>query len=246
MTAVESKYQSLILQPISPTIHAKTAAVSTQRQRKSVTPSTSISALSSNSSLISKQFIHSHHPIQEHNVSPSSRPLYVSNSSIQPTPSSRHYVNICQYSLPPPSISTRCSPCISDSDISTSSAASVSTLSESSEIRALFSSGHKKEPPPSTTPDHYYNQLKLKPGSKVSERTRQILYRPHHFESDSSSSLAESSDSLNTRENKQNERDHYNKLKLNLDNISGNKRAIKGMHLFTCMYAHINIHVSLH
>lgn len=241
MTAVENKYQSLILQPISPSIHAKTA-VSTQRERTvKVARSSSTSTVSSTSSLRSRQFVISQDPIQEHNVSLSSRPLYVSNSSIQPTSRSRHYVNVCQYPLPPPSLRTQCSPCencVSDSEISTSSAASVSTLSESSEIRALFSSVHRKEQPPSTTSDLYYNQLKVKPGSKVSERTRRILYRPHHFESDSSSSLAESGDSLNMPEKKQSERDHYNKLKLNLDNISGNKRAMMGMHVFTCVYAH--------
>lgn len=245
MTAVENKYQSLILQPISP---SKTA-VSTQRQTTvKVARSSSTSTIPSTSSLRSRQFVISQDPIQEHNVSPSSRPLYASNSSIQPTSRSRHYVNICQYPLPPPSLRTQISPCencVSDSEISTSSAASVSTLSESSEIRALFSSVHKKEQPPSATSDHYYNQLKVKPGSKVSERTRRILYRPHHFESDSSSSLAESSDSLNMPEKKQSERDHYNKLKLNLDNISGNKRAMMGMHacIHLCVCSHKHIYV---
>lgn len=74
----------------------------------------------------------------------------------------------------------------------------------------------------------HYNLLKVKPGSKVSERTRQILYRPNHIESDSSSSLAESTDSLNTKEAKQREMEHYNKLKLDLDKLSGNKRALIG------------------
>jgi len=74
----------------------------------------------------------------------------------------------------------------------------------------------------------HYNLLKIKPGSKVSERTRQILYRPNHMESDSSSSLAESTDSLNTKETKQREMEHYNKLKLDLDKLSGNKRALIG------------------
>lgn len=220
MTAVETKHRSFILQPRA-NISANTTLPVQRRREVSVTRSSSIessSALSSASSLRSRQFINSQRP---------------SNSSIQPIPGSRHYVNMCQYPLPSPPFRTQgslCENCVSDSEISTSSAASVSTLSESSEIRALFPSVHEKQQPPSKNSDHHYNQLKVKPGSKVSERTRQILYRPHHFESDSSSSLAESSDSLHTQERKRSEHDHYNKLKLNLDNISGNKRAIMGMH----------------
>lgn len=172
----------------------------------------------------------------------------------QQQPATRnHYVNICTDLLPPPpppsslhlGLNTPSSrePSVSDSEMSTSS---ISGLSESSEIRALFSSL-----PPSSHHHHHlvhdsnygsvannphYNQLKVVEGSRVGERTRRILHRPSHIESDSSSSLAESSESLSggggsSREsssNKQKEKEHYNKLKLNLDSLSGNKRAISG------------------
>lgn len=147
----------------------------------------------------------------------------------------RHYVNVCPNPLHPYHNQSQLREnSVSDSEISTSS---VSALSESSEIRALFpslyESRHEQPAPTRTgtqqpTADWHYNQLKVRPGSKASEKSRQILYRPHHFESDSSSSLAESCDSLNTQDNKHREIEHYNKLKLNLDNISGNKRAIFG------------------
>ena len=258
MTAVENKQRSFVQQPISPSIH-RTTSLSTRRRELnpaglSSTSNESTSAFSSASSLRSSHFISSEQPIQEQCLSPSYRSLYVANSSIQPGPGSRHYVNMCQDSLPPHQFQARSSSrenSVSDSEISTSSAASASALSESSEIRALFPAVYKQNPRMSPTQDHCYNQLKVRPGSKMSERTRQILYRPQHFESDSSSSLAESGDSLNTQDCKHREREHYNKLKLNLDNIAGNKRAIMGklcacpctlcvsrhvVYIYTCTY----------
>lgn len=112
---------------------------------------------------------------------------------------------------------------ISDSEQSIGSFSNLSAFSECSEMRGVFLPLGDQAMRPSAL--EHYNQLKIKPGTRVSEKTKQILYRPKHFESDSSSSLAESTDSLN---NKQRELEHYNKLKLNLDNISGNKRALIG------------------
>ena len=195
----------------------------------------STSTLSSTSSLSSRQFAYS--PTQEQDLCRAHRPSYVANSPFQSSHGGRHYVNVCQDSFPPHRVHRRCSTSressVSDSEISaTSSAASISALSESSELRALFPTVYEHpddEEQWQAPADHRYNQLKVKPGSRMSQKTRQILYRPHHFESDSSSSLAESTDSLSTQgNNKHRELEHYNKLKLNLDNISENKRAIFG------------------
>ena len=79
---------------------------------------------------------------------------------------------------------------VSDSETSTGS---ISGLSESSEIRLLFANLHNTTAAASTENDRHYNQLKVREGSRVGERTRRILHRPSHLESDtSSSSLAES------------------------------------------------------
>ena len=173
----------------------------------------------------------------------------MASNSIQPGTGSRHYVNLCQGSLTPQPLHMQiCSRenTVSDSEISTSSLASVSASSESSEIRALFPNVCTHNQQSLTNGDHHYNQLKVKAGSKMSEKTQQILYRPHHLESDSS--LAESTDSLNTSERKQRKREHYNKLKLNLDSISGNKRAIMGMltSQIQCIYKSASIHTRVY
>ena len=191
----------------------------------------------------------SHHPPHHHTVT---------QQLVQPA--RNHYVNICPDLLPPPppphSSSFLLAPrntssretSVSDSEMSTSS---ISGLSESSEIRALFASlpsshgvydsnlATTNSSVSMTENNPHYNQLKIVEGSKASERTRRILHRPSYMESDSSSSLAESSESLvevggggGGRENgtasKQKEKEHYDKLKLNLDNLSGNRRAISG------------------
>ena len=134
---------------------------------------------------------------------------------------------------------------MSDSETSTGS---ISGLSESSEIRLLFANLHNTTAAASTENNRHYNQLKVREGSRVGERTRRILHRPSHLESDtSSSSLAESSESLcggareggreslcgggregGSESSKLREREHYDKLKLNLDNLSSNKRALSG------------------
>ena len=66
----------------------------------------------------------------------------------------------------------------------------------------------------------------------MEKKTKRILHRPITLESDSSSSLAESCESLTGgREgsgSREKEKEHYDKLKLNLDNLSGNKRALSG------------------
>ena len=153
-------------------------------------------------------------------------------------PPRNHYVNVCPDRLPPPpppsclqhrNTTSPRDTSESDSEISTSS---ISGLSDSSEIRTLFAT----LPPTlnqqhSPGRDHHYNQLKVREGSKVAEKTRRILHRPSHFESDSSSSLAESSESLTGGERegtRQREKEHYDKLKLNLNNLAGNKKAISG------------------
>ena len=274
MMAVESKRRPFPLQPLSPNIHhhhhhhhpATITSSSAHSQRKvglasagsSTTSTESASALSSTSSLRSRQYVSSEQPIQEQCLSPSYQPLYVSNthppSQLPLGSGSRHY--LCQDSLPAHPFHARSSSrenSVSDSEHSTSSAASASALSESSELRALFSPMYERDAKTHDSREHY-NQLKIKPGSEVSERTRQILYRPQQFESDSSSSLAESSDSLNTQDHKHREREHYNKLKLNLDNLSGNKRALIGESRtesvlgveIDIIYYYITLHHTLH
>ena len=238
MTSAENKHQlqSHVLRSISPNIHPTASTLSTiQRKRglcttgSSTISTESASAVSSISSLMSANLATAEHSIQEQCMSISHRPFLMASDSIQPGNGSRHYVNRCQGHLTPQPLHTQICPvqkCVSDSEISTSSfLVSVSALSESSEIRALFPNVHERNQQSPATADHY-NQLKVAPSSKLSERAQQILYRPRHFESDSS--LAESSDSLNMPDYKQREREHYNKLKLNLDSISGNKRAIMG------------------
>ena len=70
----------------------------------------------------------------------------------------------------------------------------------------------------------HYDRLKMKQGSRATAKKRQILHRPLHCESDSSSSLAESNDSLSGQDsNRHKEKEHYNKLKVNIDSISRNK-----------------------
>ena len=238
MTSAENKHQSHVLRSISPNIHPTASTLSTiQRKRglcttgSSTIGTESASAVSSVSSLMSANLATAEHSIQEQCMSISHRPFLMASDSIQPGNGSRHYVNLCQGHLTPQPLHTQICPvqkCVSDSEISTSSLVSVSALSESSEIRALFPNVHERNQQSPATADHY-NQLKVAPSSKLSERARQILYRPRHFESDSS--LAESSDSLNMPDYKQREREHYNKLKLNLDSISGNKRAIMGIYI---------------
>ena len=237
MTSMECKQPSHIFQSVSPN---NDSSLSTTQEKRGfstaaglkATSSESASAISvsSDSSLTNVNLATSEQSIQDQCSSLSHRPFLVASNSIQPGSGSRHYVNLCQGCLTPQPVHMHICPrgnTVSDSENSTSSLASVSALSESSEIRALFPNVRKHNQPSLATEDHYYNQLKVKPDSKVSERARQILYRPHHFESDSS--LAESTDSLNMPDYKQREREHYNKLKLNLDSISGNKRAIMGI-----------------
>ena len=181
-------------------------------------------------------------------------PPHQKQQLVQPAPRN-HYVNVCPDLLPPPlpppstlllgppNTSSR-EPSVSDSEISTSS---ISGLSDSSEIRSLFASlpsSHGIRDTnlaggvgSMTANNPHYNQLKVVEGSKASERTRRILHRPSYLESDSSSSLAESSESLvglgGGGNNRQKEKEHYDRLKLNLDNLSGNKRAISGAFLYT-------------
>ena len=231
MTSME---RSHIFQSISPSIHPNASAPSTTQEKRdlsaaglSTISTESASAVSSDSNV---NLATSEQCIQEQCVSLSHRPFLMASNSIQPGTGSRHYVNLCLGSLTPQPVHMQiCSRenTASDSEISTSSLASVSASSESSEIRALFPNARTHNQQSLASGDHHYNQLKVKADSKMSEKTQQILYRPHHLESDSS--LAESTDSLNTSERKQREREHYNKLKLNLDSISGNKRAIMGM-----------------
>ena len=192
-----------------------------------------------------------HHPFPGSPII-SHHPPHHKQQLVQPA-ARNHYVNVCPDLLPPPlpppstlllgppNTSSR-EPSISDSEISTSS---ISGLSDSSEIRALFASlpsshgirdtnlaGGGGGVVGTTANNPHYNQLKVVEGSKVSERTRRILHRPSYLESDSSSSLAESSESLGGlgggSNSKQTEKDHYDRLKLNLENLSGNKRAISG------------------
>ena len=158
----------------------------------------------------------------------SSRPHYV-NTVIPPPHIRKNYENVCQDTQPLiafPARKTSRESSITDSEISLSSAASIEAFSANYERRkpvTATSTGKEK----SDTLEHY-SQLKMKPGSKMSEKTRKILYRPNRAESDSSSSLAESTDSLSAVEMKQKEIEHYNKLKLSFDRISGNKRALIG------------------
>ena len=78
----------------------------------------------------------------------------------------------------------------------------------------------------------------MKQGSRATAKKRQILHRPLHCESDSSSSLAESNDSLSGQDsNRHKEKEHYNKLKVNIDSISRNK-VLSGkifLHSTACM-----------
>ena len=180
--------------------------------------------------------------------SSSQRKTHVNNGSVQPAHSSsrQHYVNtvippphirknyenVCQDTQPltvfPPQKTSRESS-ITDSEISITSAASIEAFSANYDRRkpTTATGAGEKEMRKSDTLEHY-SQLKMKPGSKMSEKTRQILYRPNRAESESSSSLAESTDSLSAKEMKQKEIEHYNKLKLSFDRISGNKRALIG------------------
>ena len=177
MTAVEDKGQSHLLQTISPRIHPTASTISVTQRKGGICNAGSstecVSAASSTSSLMSRNLATLEQPIQEQYMSTDHRPPLMASNSIQPSSGGGHYVNLCQYSLAPPPVHGQVFPQKNSVSNSTSSLASVSALSESSEIRALFPNVQEHNQQSRATADHNYNQLKLKPGSKISEKTRQ-------------------------------------------------------------------------
>lgn len=172
-----------------------------------------------------------------HSLVQPSRPHYVCADPLIPATNLNHPPPpLLPHSSSPLLFSTINKDCSSSREDSVSDS-EISSISDSSELRALFTTLrnlNSSSPTPgttTTTATGCYNQLKIKEDTKVGERTRRLLHRPSHFESDSSSSLAESCESLTNggRDgSKQEEREHYDKLKLNLANLSGNKKAISG------------------
>ena len=68
----------------------------------------------------------------------------------------------------------------------------------------------------------------MKNTSKAIAKARQNLHRPLHFESDSSLSLTGSSDSLDEPNDRHREKEHYDKLKINVNNSPGSKKTMFG------------------
>ena len=104
-----------------------------------------------------------------HSQCSSPRRLYV-NTVIQPQSHSRHYENVCQDSLPPSAFQARKTSresSVTDSENSTSSAASAGAFSESSEIRGLMMTPTLDVELKKQGAFEHYNLLKIKPGSKL-------------------------------------------------------------------------------